>query len=326
MVETKEDDVPYEEKDLLSIEINDQQLLKELMTHYAEKSVDSKTAIQGLVLVNVLVFINSLIQKVDLLAREYNNVEDLLYPKSYLPMLVENKVILPKTLIAGYDNNSLKFTIQKINDDIDELKDNTRIFTEELTRAKQNIVKEIEHRDKKLKWDICKQCSTIQNIEQVLYFILTGDHLLNRLKELSNKLTEDIKIQLPASASALQNAKRFRKLLTDTQAVARETELLCVYFLKEILKEHGQIRRDYQEIQSQTNQIYNQLSVSLAEIYLDGSSLSYSLKMIMKYLKNIRGDLNTLKIITIMLMRPTPDSPIQVSNMLSKLQTKGLDL
>jgi len=289
----------YEDFDILALEIMDGELLNQLLQTITEKAIDSKTAIQGLTLVNILMFINSLIAKVDILNNEFDHIEELLYPRMYNPILILKGIVRPKTLIAGYDNESLVNTINGINESLDEFKD-----------VSDKLIKELEEK--------------YQNEEMIeKTFLVDFGNFIDAVKNVAGRITDNIKVKLPISDSCSKNAKKLRKLLTDTQAVARETELLFVFFLKEVLKEHGQIRRDYGDIESQTNQIYSRLVVTDGEILLDGMNLAQSLKMIMKALKNIRGDLNALKIITIMLMRPVPDHPIQTRNILSKMLDKG---
>ena len=79
-----------------------------------------------------------------------------------------------------------------------------------------------------------------------------------------------------------------------------------------------QIRKDYKDIETQTNTLYRALVVTKAEIRMHGSQIGESIKIIIKALMNVKGDLSTLKLITSMLMKPT-DKPIRVRNFLTKL-------
>jgi len=306
--------------DFLEIKIEDQELIESLTKSIAEKTVDSKTAIQGLVLVQVLNFINNLIRKVDRLSKEFDQVEEYFYPRVYNPVLLAYEIINEKTLIAGYDNNSLLTTIRQVNNDIDGLRG---IIDEKLKVLENaNIVmrKEIGTKSDN---EFCFDCARTEYLNQLAGFLVTSEDVIDTIKVITQDITNNLKVEIPTSKSSMKNAKRIRKLLTDTQAVARETELLSVYFLKDVLKEHGQIRRDYGEIQLQTNQILSKLSVSKGEVYLDNKNLGSALRMIYKSLKNIRGDLNALKIITIMAMRPL-DNPIQTRSVLSSILDKGV--
>ena len=277
--------------------------MKEIQTTIAEKTTDSKSSIQLLILVNILLFINSLIQKVHILEGQYDGIERLFYPRRYPSFLTKNNIVFKKTLIAGYDNNSLIFTIKTMNDELDELKELVELKVNEFMKKANKI--EIENNP---------------SLELLEYSKEVIQEIINQ----TNKITSDLKVEIPISDSCATNGKRLRKLLTDTQAVARETELLFVYFLKEVLREHGQIRRDYSEIEAQTNQVLDKLYISLGEIHLGAESIGASFRAIIKDLKNIRADLNTLKIVTIFLMRPRPDSPIILRNEMTKILKKGL--
>lgn len=282
--------------------------MSKILKNIGEKAFDTKTALNGLVLANILLFINSLLKKVDILIKQYDNVESLLYPKRYVPILQAYNIVKPKTLIAGFDNNSLNTIVNNVNTDLKGLIEMIQENLEDLNVLKQRL-------DNDSKGKI--------NITEHIDFLIEAKTLISTVKEMTRKVNLDLRIQIPNSKSTLENGKYLRKLLTDSQAIAREAEILFVYFIKPVLKEHGQIRRDYAEIQSQTNQIYRNLSLGAGEITLDGDSLGHSLKMIMKALKNIRGDLNSLKIITVTLMRPKSDEPAEVRNLLSKLAEKG---
>ena len=295
--------------------IDDKDLMESIIKNSTEKAKNSKLAISGLVLVRLWWFIGELINNVENLSKFYESIEDLLYTKVYPKRLlrkfvkiddIERPLVKTKVLIAGNDNMKLK-----------NMKNELEEMSSEMTKQVM-MLNEIPHEA----LSMCSKCYA--KIKDRTQFLTSINDIFFFIIDIINRVKERLKIELPKERTTIQNAKALRTLLKRTQAIGRSAELLFSYFMKAVLKEHGQIRVDYQNIQTQTNIIYDNLVVGNGVIEMSAVRIGSVIKEIMKYLENIKADLNTLRIITILLIIPM-DEPAQLRTSLSKLLEKGFD-
>lgn len=125
----------------------------------------------------------------------------------------------------------------------------------------------------------------------------------------------------PPTKASIDASEEIRSLLTRTHKLGRRTELLCAYFLSEILAIHPQVRKDYQDLERYTNRVYKNLIVTKGIVKMSGGGLAQSFKRIIRALKNIQGDMETLKIIINVLMRPKEDIR-QAATLLHKIMAQ----
>ncbi len=296
------------------IVINDKDLMESIIKNSTEKAKNNKLAISSLVLVRLWWFIGELINKVENLSTFYESIEDLLYTKTYPKKLLttivkignqEKSIIKPKVLIAGNDN----YRLNKMKEELEQTIHTLKYQAFEINRIPHDKLK------------ICSKCS--MELQKRNLLLTSVNEIFEYIVDIINRVEDRFTIVLPKERTTIENAKTLRKLLKRTQSIGRSAELLFTYFMKNVLREHGQIRVDYQNIQTQTNLIYDNLIVSRGIIQISAVQISDAIRNIMKYLENIKADLNTLRIITILLIIPMEDTPAQLQNSLSKLLERG---
>lgn len=238
---------------------------------------DVQSGLQWAIVLKKLEFMDKCIKQIEELMSKYRDVEKQLVARVYQRRLTDIGIVIQKTYILGAERADIKnfydkfykmtSTCEEYSKKIVEIL-NTRNFT---PADKAVLDKELQ----------------------------AGNGII----DIGKKLVEDMlpfldqyqtHVELPASKST-ENTKDFRDLLCTTQKVARQAEILFMNSFQDLLAIHPELRQDYQEIEYQTNTVYNRLMVMSGVVYMDGKQLSTALKTIMKALKNLSGDFESMK-------------------------------
>lgn len=245
---------------------------------------------QGITLLTIALkkinFMDEWIKQIEALLKRFKDVERRLVARVYQRRLTELNLVKQKTYIYGAEKADIKNFYDKFY---------------KLTTICEEYAKKIVE-------IINTRVLTSQEKDILEKELKAG----NGIAEVGTKMVSEMlpfidqyktTIELPQSSST-ELAKDFRDLLSNTQSIARQAEVLFLSSFQDLLVIHPELRQDYQEIEVQTNIIYNRLMVGAGVVYMDGKQLGIALKTIIKALKNLSGDFESMKMQLLSTIRP----------------------
>jgi len=316
---TGSDDEPDEEAEGQTDAIQ-QFLLK------TSQDLTGKDRLSGLILSNLISYIDEAISEANDILSLYDGIETKFMPKIYPRMLLSKPgLITPISLIRGSDRTDHVEFMNDFNRVVDAgskiIETQTLRYNELKLVSKKSFEDEIAKVLTSTGISQMSECGEVKKeLTDFVYTTFIGAYeqftkvevtIQKFLKEIQERFMDFERKWLvqfePPDKASVAVATDIRTILLRTHELGRRTELLTAYFLAEILLIHPQVRKDYQSLEYYTSKIYKALVVSKGIVKMSGPQLSVALKKLIRGLNNIRGDMETLKVIINVMMKPRDD-------------------